>query len=126
MRKRKCIIIDDEEHYRESLKEFLSRDCEIVTFKHPDEFAEAVSSPEDLIGVYLVVLDYKFDTFDAYDKDIVTYIRDDLSYKRNLVLWSLQDRFSQEFIEPIDAVLPKRLMTLPEIEKCIEEQKKSS
>ncbi|MFK7823624.1 MAG: hypothetical protein AB8G05_05680 [Oligoflexales bacterium] len=125
MRRRKCIIIDDEQHYREGLQEFLSRYCDVETFKHPDEFAETINSPEDLKGVYLIVLDYRFDTFDADDKDIVSFIRQDLNYKGKLVLWSLQDRFSEKFIEPIDAVLPKRLMTLPEIEQCIEEQNKS-
>ncbi|MFK7826804.1 MAG: hypothetical protein AB8G05_21860 [Oligoflexales bacterium] len=121
--KKKIIIIDDEKYYRDGLMDFLSPYAEVLTFKHPDEFGEKYQTPASLRGVSLVVLDYCFDTFDALDKDLVAYIRLDLSFKKHLVLWSLEDHIPCDYRDFFDAVLPKQLMTLPEIERCIESSK---
>ncbi len=122
MAAKKIVIVDDEKDYREGLKDFLRRDGDIVTFSHPDEFAESHQTPESLKDVYLIILDFCFDTFDANDKDLASYIRQDLAFKKNLVLWSLEDDIPKDFKTHFDAVLPKKLMSLPEIELCIKQQ----
>ncbi|MFK7824493.1 MAG: hypothetical protein AB8G05_10060 [Oligoflexales bacterium] len=123
MRRRKIIIVDDEKDYREGLSEFLARDADVISYSHPDEFAESHSDASSLEGVYLIILDYRFDNFDAHDKDLMTYIRDDLAYRNRLVLWSLEDDFPEDFKEQFDGILQKKLMTLPEIEQCMESKK---
>ena len=122
MNRRKIIVIDDEKDYRDGMSEFLTRDGDVLSYSHPDEFAEAHQESDSLDGVYLIILDYCFDTFDASDKELVTYIREDLRYKGKLVLWSLEEDISYDFKSQFDGILPKKLMTLPEIEQCIEQQ----
>jgi PleD family two-component response regulator len=123
MKRRKIIIVDDEKDYREGLSEFLTRDADVVSYSHPDAFAEAHTDASSLDGVYLIILDYRFDNFDAYDKDLMTYIRDDLAYRNKLALWSLEDDFPVDFKERFDGILPKKLMSLPEIEQCMDSKK---
>jgi CheY-like chemotaxis protein len=120
MRKRKIIIVEDEPNYRAGLSEFLSRDAEIIAFADPDECAQAITDQADLYGVSHIILDYRFDHYNMHQKDLVTYFRDDLKFRGKIVLWSLEDRFPDGFIEKLDAVLPKKLLSLPEIEQCIE------
>ena len=122
MKRRHFAIVEDTEAYRTALSETLSRDGVVKTFDCPDSFAEAFRSPQDLAGYELIVLDYSFDRFDASNKDLVTYIRSDLQYRKRLVLWSVEDDFPASFLSQVDAVLPKRLMTFPEIEQCIAQQ----
>ena len=119
MRKRKIIIVDDEQNYRAGLSEFLSRDAEVLTFVDPDECAQAITDQADLYGVSHIILDYRFDHYNLHQKDLVTYFRDDLNFKGKIVLWSLEDRFPEGFINKLDAVLPKKLLTLAEIEEWI-------
>lgn len=119
MRKKKVIIVDDEKSYREGLQDFLLREADVKTFESPDEFAECFTKPEDLYDIYLIVLDFRFDTYNAFDKDLVTYIRDDLKYKGKVVLWSLEDEVPREFYRRLNAVLPKKIFSLSEVEQCI-------
>jgi hypothetical protein len=123
MLKKKVIIVDDEPHYRDGLFEFLSGDAEVITFEDPDGFAEFFQAPNDLERVSLIILDYRFDQYNASDKDLVTYIRDDLRYKGNIVLWSLEDKVPQDFSCRLNAILPKKLMTFWEIDNLISAQK---
>jgi len=119
-KRKKVIIVDDDSRYREPLKEFLIRDADVETFIDPDAFAEKMTAPKDLQDVYLIVLDYCFDSFNAFDKDLVTYLREDLKYKGHLVLWSLEDKIPSKFSKNFDAILPKKLLSLSEIEQCLE------
>ena len=123
MLKKKIIIIDDEPDYRDGLFEFLSGDAEVIAFKEPDSFAEMFRAPNDLERVSLIILDYRFDQYSASDKDIVAYIREDLGYTGNMVLWSLEEKVPHEFSCRLNAVLPKKLMTLREINNLISAQK---
>ncbi|MBI2603196.1 MAG: hypothetical protein HYW48_09075 [Deltaproteobacteria bacterium] len=120
MRKRKIIIVDDDPDYKDGLKEFLAREAEVVAYESPDDFAEHVKRQDDLRGVSLIVLDYCFDTFNALDKDLLGFIREDLQYKGKLVLWSLEDDIPQEYRKRFDGVLPKKLLSLAEIDQCLE------
>src|SRR3989338_5461357 len=108
MLKKKIIIIDDEPDYRDGLFEFLSGDAEVIAFKEPDSFAEMFRAPNDLERVSLIILDYRFDQYSASDKDIVAYIREDLGYTGNMVLWSLEEKVPHEFSCRLNAVLPKK------------------
>lgn len=119
-KRKKVIIVDDDSRYRDPLKEFLIRDADVETFVDPDAFAEKNTMPRDLQDVYLIVLDYCFDSFNALDKDLVTYLREDLKYRGHLVLWSLEDKIPSKFSKDFDAILPKKLLSLSEIEQCLE------
>jgi hypothetical protein len=66
------------------------------------------------------VLDYCFDNFNALDKDFVSYLREDLEYKGHLVLWSMEDEIPSKYLKNFDAILPKKLLSLSEIEQCLE------
>ncbi len=89
MTKKQVVIVDDEKKYRDGLAKFLSRDADVKTFHDPDAFAESFPEKGDLDNVFVVVLDYKFDTYSAHDKDLVAFIRDDLKFAGTIVLWSL-------------------------------------
>lgn len=119
IRKKNVIIVDDEDGYREGLRDFLMRETDVITFKNPDEFSGCITKPEDLHETYLIVLDFHFDTFSAFDKGLVTYIRDDLKYKGKIVLWSLEDEVPKEFYKRLDGMLPKKVFSLSEVEKCL-------
>jgi DNA-binding NarL/FixJ family response regulator len=120
MRKRKVVIVDDESHYREGLRDFLLREADVDTYESPDDFAEKFTRPSDLEEIYLIILDYRFDNYNAYDKDLVTYLREDLQYKGRVVLWSLEDEVPREFSRHLNAVLPKKILSLAEIDQCLE------
>ena len=119
MPRRKVIIVDDDLNYREGLRGFLSREADVVAYASPDEFAQNMKNPPDLQGVSLIVLDYAFDTFNARDKDLIGLIRDDLAYRGNMVLWSLEDNIPKEYKQHFNAVLPKRIFSLAEIDQCL-------
>lgn len=119
-KKKKVIIVDDEIRFLEPLRDFLIRDADVETFVNPDEFADKFTLPKDIQDIYLIVLDYCFDSFNALDKDFVSYLREDLKYKGHLVLWSLEDKIPSKFSKNFDAILPKKLLSLSEIEQCLE------
>ena len=120
MRRKKVIIVDDDHRFRDPLEGFLSREAVVVTFDDPDAFAQAYKNPSDLLDVYLIVLDFRFDSYNALDKDLVSYLREDLEYRGKVVLWSLEDSVPMEFSRRLKAVLPKKLLSLGEIEQCLE------
>lgn len=119
MRKKKVIIIDDENHYRQGLSDYLKKEADVITFENPDAFAEMFTETDDLKGIHLIIIDYCFDNYSALDKDLVSYIRDDLKYRGLIVSWSLEDDLPKKFCEKLNAKLPKKLMKLYEIERCL-------
>ena len=118
MRKPKILIIDDEKYYRDSLCEFLLREADVEAFESPDAFAEIYTEPKSIKDIALIILDFRFDSYDASDKDIVTYLREDLKFRGKIVLWSLEDDVPSEFSKHLDAVLPKKILSLAEIDEC--------
>ena len=116
---KRVVVIDDDNKYRQGLAEFLSREAEVLTFNYPDEFSLKINEPEQLAGVCLVVLDYAFDTFSAFDKDVYSYLREELQYKGPIVLWTLEDKLPTNYARKFDAVLPKKFFSLAEVETCL-------
>lgn len=120
MRRKKVIIVDDEKHYRDGLEDFLKREADVVVYDSPDAFAEVYTCPNDVQDIHLMILDYRFDTYNAMDKDLACYIRDDLNFQGKIVLWSLEDEVPSAFLKNLDAKFPKKIMTLYEMEQCLE------
>lgn len=120
MSEKKVIIVEDDPLFGEDLKMFLEREANVSLYENPDALAQATqASSFSFEGVELLVLDYKFDNYNAWNKDIVTYIKE-LGYKGKILLWSLEDRFSKPFLKQVDGVMPKRLFSLAEAKQCLE------
>ena len=117
MAKNKIIVIEDEPDYQEGWVEFIPElDVEIIN--DPDEFFDSYPFGSSLENVEYIILDFKFDTYNAEDKEILSYIRQDLKYRGKIAIWSLEDDLPTEVFNHCDAVLPKKLLTLKELKLC--------
>ena len=120
MSEKRVIIVEDDPLFGEDLKMFLEREIDVSLYENPDALAEAAQADSfSFEGVELLVLDYKFDNYNAWNKDIVTYIKE-LGYQGKIILWSLEERFSKPFLKQVDGVMPKRLFSLAEATQCLE------
>lgn len=117
MSKRKIIVVEDEKSYQDGWKEFIS-ELEVEIIDDPDDFFVSYPLGSNLESVDYIILDYKFDNYTADDKELIQYIRNDLKYDGKIAIWSLEDDLPRDVTDLCDAVLPKKLMTLKELESC--------
>lgn len=120
MEETKVIIVEDDPLFGEDLKMFLEREAEVSLFTDPDDLAEAAQEERvSLQEAKFLILDYRFDNYNAWNKDIVTYVKE-LGYKGKIILWSLENNVSKDFLQQVDGVMPKRLFSLAEAKQCLE------
>ncbi len=116
----KVIIVEDDPYFGPDLKKFLEVEANVSLFSNPDALAQAAQeSSINFREADLIVLDYRFDSYSAWNKDIITYSKE-LGYKGKILLWSLEDDISEQFLEQVDGVMPKRLFSLAEAKQCLE------
>ncbi len=120
--KKKILLIDDEKINRDGFIRYLRDEAEVKAFKDPDDFSEKICKPEDLENIYLIVIDFKFNGYDARDKDVLTYIRSDLNYKGYIAIWSLSSQIPDIVSKKCDAVFPKIFLSMAEIEAILRNQ----
>lgn len=122
MIKSKVVIVEDDPYFGPDLKMFLEQEANVSLFINPDSFAQTIQSENISIrNIELIVLDYRFDVYNAWNKKIISYVRE-LGYKRGIILWSLEEEenISEEFLKQVDGIMPKRLFSLAEAKKCLE------
>jgi hypothetical protein len=120
MRKRQrvetVILIEDSPVHAITLSAALTDDgYRVKVFKDPDDFAENFKDVGNINHVAAIVVDFHFDSYDAQDKDIVTYLRRNLGFNGKIIAWSLDDSLPPSFRQGCDFILPKKIFKLSQL-----------
>ena len=111
------IVVEDDKFTLECFVELLSKETEVAGFPDPDSFFEYCEDHKDKVnGVEAIILDYWFDFYNIGHKDLVLYIRNHLSFKGKILLFTHETDISDRTIKNIDGILPnKKILGYEEI-----------
>jgi len=117
MTREKIAIIEDDPYFASNLKMKLqmSADTDVDLYISPDDFAEKITSNEDVNLYSFIIVDYLYGNFNASHKGISSYIRNDLAYTGKIFLWTLEEECNIRVKGGYDAILPKKYFTLNQL-----------
>jgi len=117
MTRERIAIIEDDPFFADCLKMKLqiSDNLDIEVYSNPDEFAEKITTKEQVNRFDFILVDYLYGKFTASHKGVASYLVDDLAYTGKIFLWTLEDERNIKFKDDYDAILPKKYFSLEQL-----------